>query len=81
MINTNKIKGKIAEIGFTRESLAEAVGMTRATLRNKLSGESDFTVSEAAAMRKALNLNDEEFLLLFFYEECPLNGTQREEGA
>lgn len=82
MVNTNKIKGKIAENGYTQESLANAVGMSRTTLRRKIEGNTDLTVSEVEALCKALKISENELLLYFFYNaSSQIENINEEEGA
>jgi len=40
------IEAERARLGLTREQFAERLGMTRASYRNKVTGITDFTVSE-----------------------------------
>lgn len=67
MVNINKLKGKIVERGMNVETLANIVGMDRATLYRKINanGES-FTIKEADSISKALNLTYEEVNSIFF---------------
>ena len=36
MVNVNKLRGAVVEHGFTMESLANSIGMDRATLYRKI---------------------------------------------
>lgn len=67
MVNINKLKGKIVERGMNVETLANIVGMDKATLYRKINanGES-FTIKEADSISKALNLTYEEVNSIFF---------------
>lgn len=65
--NINKLVGKMAENGFTRKALAEALGITEITLRRKmLEADAEFNTSEILQIKELLNLTDAEFNLIFF---------------
>lgn len=67
LINVNKLKGKIVENELTVEKLAKKIGINTATFYRKLnaSGET-FTVKEVNLICKALNLDAEEAMSIFF---------------
>ena len=66
-VNVNKLKGKIVENGMTVTTLAEKIGMDRATLYRKLSNnEESMLVKDANAIVSAMNLTSEEALAIFF---------------
>ena len=66
-VNVNKLKGKIVENGMTVTTLAEKIGMDRATLYRKLSNNGEtMLVKDANAIVFALNLTAEEALAIFF---------------
>lgn len=67
MVNINKLRGKVVELGFSIESLAELVNVDRSTMYRKLSGKGDgFTIKEVDAICKALKLSKEDALAIFF---------------
>lgn len=43
--------GKMRERGITQKMLADSIGITERCLQNKLSGNSDFTIVQARAIR------------------------------
>lgn len=49
------LKGTIRNAKLTITALAEKIGITEKTLRNKLNGETDFTWSEALAIRNIID--------------------------
>lgn len=66
-VNVNKLKGKIVENGMTVTTLAEKIGMDRATLYRKLSNNGEtMLVKDANAIVSAMNLTSEEALAIFF---------------
>lgn len=67
MVNVNKLRGKVVELGHSIESLAELVNIDRSTMYRKLSGKGDgFTIKEVDRICKALNLSKEEAVAIFF---------------
>ena len=67
MVNVNKLKAKLVENGYNVETMAEKIGMDRATLYRRLgsNGES-FTIGEADAISRELKLTGEEVNAIFF---------------
>lgn len=66
MTNTNKLKGKIAENGFTAEGFAKAMGMTYHKWYNKLRGTTQFSTADVKKAADVLNLTDAEIITIFF---------------
>ena len=46
------LRGEMYKKGVTITSLAAKIGVSEKTMRNKISGETDFTWTEALAVRK-----------------------------
>lgn len=44
--------------GYTREKLAEAIGISRSAFYRKCSGKSEFTLAEIKAIAEILSLDD-----------------------
>lgn len=66
-VNINKLKGKIVEKDMTVTSLAEKIGVDRATLYRKLdNGGAGLTVKDANNIAVALDLSYEESMSIFF---------------
>ena len=66
-VNINKLKGKIVENGMTVTTLAEKMGVDRATLYRKLSNNGEtMLVKDANAIVSALELTSDEALAIFF---------------
>lgn len=53
-----KLKGKIIEVYGTQSEFAKALGINKATLSKKLSGEGDFTLKEAVRIMDLLKIED-----------------------
>lgn len=66
-INVNKLKGKIIESGFTVTTLAEKIGISKATLYRKLKQSGDnLSIKEANNIVTELKLTENEIMLIFF---------------
>ena len=66
MVDSKKLRGKIAEAGMTKTKLARCIGMTYNSLAAKMNGNSPFKVSEASEIASLLNLSNEEIVSIFF---------------
>jgi hypothetical protein len=69
MINSNKLKGKIVENGFSIPLFADKIGMDRSTFYRKIkNGGEDFTMKEVNLMIYNLKLANVEAMSIFFPE-------------
>lgn len=66
MVDSKKLRGKIAEAGMTKTKFARCIGMTYNSLASKMNGDSPFKVSEASEIAALLNLTNEEIVSIFF---------------
>lgn len=67
MVNVAKLRGKMAEKGYTINSLAKEIGVNKATLYRKFAAAGDtFTIGEAGAISKSLALTPAEAQEIFF---------------
>lgn len=57
-MNTNILKGKMVEKGFTQEKLAEAVGISTNSMSRKLLGERQFRLGEVVKICEVLEIDD-----------------------
>ena len=72
--NINKLKGKIAENGYTMRALSKEIGMSETTLRRKINFKNqDFTIGESKKVKEKLKLTIDEYLCIFFNEELEFN--------
>lgn len=60
MVKNAKLKGWIAEHGYSQRSFAEAIGMPYSTFISKMSGLRDWTMSEVNAILKYTDCRFEE---------------------
>lgn len=56
----------IKNSGMSQEAVAAALNISRVTLNEKLSGRSEFKVSEAKRLKETLNLTNEQVYAIFF---------------
>ena len=59
MINANKIRGRIAEMGMTQKQVAEEIGMPEKTFSIKMNN-GKFGLDEADRIIKVLNIEQPE---------------------
>ena len=65
-MNLPKLRGKIAEKGFSQNDISRLFGgCTRQTVSNKVSGKTPITLDEAQRLSELLNLTDQEKLDIF----------------
>ncbi len=53
----SKLKGRMREMGYSQEKLAKEVGISSASLQNKLSGKSDFRLKEMKTISLVLKIS------------------------
>lgn len=70
-MNTAELWSKIKKIGDNQGTLAEAMGMTRATLSAKMNekNKASFSQPEICFIKERYNLTPEEVDLIFFATE------------
>ena len=66
MGNMAELRRKIDQSGMTMTAVAEKIGVSRETLYNKLSGESEFKASEIVSLTRVLRLERTEQDDIFF---------------
>ena len=66
MVNTNKIKARIIELGMTQSGVADSMGMAQATLNLKISGKRPLTIKDADKLISILNISKKEIGEYFF---------------
>ena len=68
----SNLKGLLASKGITQEKLAKEIGMTQATMSNKINGKAFFTQCEIRAMISFLDIPMElvgEYFFTFKYSK------------
>ena len=66
MTDTRAFKAAMVLANKTMGHLAEALGISRTTLSNKVNNKSDFTASEISALSSELNLDGSQQNSIFF---------------
>lgn len=72
MTDTKKLKAMLALKEFTLEKLAEALGVTIATLSYKINNLRQFKITEVQAIKELLDLTPEERDAIFFADNVDL---------
>lgn len=57
----SKLKGRMREMGYSQEKLAKEVGISAASLQNKLSGKSDFRLKEMKIISHVLSISPDDY--------------------
>ena len=80
MVNVLKLKGKIVEKGINVDTLAERIGVDRATLYRRLSSNGEnFTIGEVDLICRELSLTKDEVNGIFFSQYVALNASTEKE--
>lgn len=58
LVNSNKLKGKITEQGYTMKEVAAKIGIRQQTLSIKLHNKSSFRADEMVKLCGLLNITD-----------------------
>ena len=66
MTNTLELKAAIMRKGFTAESLADAIGISRQSMSYKVNNKREFISSEIAKISNTLQLTASERDMIFF---------------
>jgi transcriptional regulator with XRE-family HTH domain len=69
LINTNKIKGRIVELGLTQRDIARALGIATPTVSQKINNVRAMSIKEAFVMASVLKIPDDDFREYFFTQE------------
>ena len=62
----SKLLGRIREFGFTQETLAKKIGITKASMSLKLNNKANFKQNEIREICKILKISDDEIGAYFF---------------
>lgn len=66
MINTNKIKGRMAELELTQKDIAKMLNIAQATANQKINNVRPLTLVEAEKLCEILKISPSEFNIYFF---------------
>jgi plasmid maintenance system antidote protein VapI len=65
MTDTKELKARITDSGLKLTAIAEALGLTRQALWNKIENVNEFKASEIAALADILHLTENEATNIF----------------
>lgn len=78
MINTNKIKGRMAEMQITQKDVAKSLGLAQPTINQKINNIRPMDLSEAEKLSDLLNIRPEDFAVYFFCRDsCTMQHEKR----
>lgn len=66
MINTSKIKGKMAELQLTQKDVAKFLGLAQPTVNQKINNLRPMTLDEAEKLSSLLKIDESMFGKYFF---------------
>lgn len=69
MINSNKIKGRMRELGIIQADVAKRLNLAEASVSLKLSCKRPMDLDEARELAEMLNISNEDFGTYFFGTE------------
>lgn len=71
MVNTDKIRGRMAEMRFTQKDIAskDVWNCALPTVSQKLNGIRPISLNEANSLAELLNLDEKEYFEFFFNHE------------
>lgn len=68
MVNTNKIKGRIVELGMTYKDIAFALNLALPTVSQKVNNVRPMYLHEAESLARLLKIIPEDFTTYFFID-------------
>lgn len=66
----SKLKGRMAELGFTGKAIASAVGMAASTFSLKLNNRGEFSQGEICRIMEILQIDRADVSHYFFCNDC-----------
>jgi len=78
MVNTAKLRGKMAEQNVEVQFLGTELGISRQAMSDKLNGRINFSLNDVHKISEVLNLTSEDRDLIFF-SEIATNSCKEEE--
>ncbi len=60
MVASNRLKGRIVELGLQRDVIADKLGISPAALSYKLNNKTEFKASEISILSNILKISDEK---------------------
>ena len=78
MTNSNELRAALTRKGMTQEQVAEALGITTATLNYKINNKREFKTSEVKALVDLLEIKKEDIDKIFFANDVDCESTFEE---
>lgn len=69
MVNTNKIKARIVELGTNQQDVAKALGIAQPTLSQKINNIKPIDLNEALELADLLKIEPVEYPVYFFLRQ------------
>ncbi|HIT65844.1 MAG TPA: helix-turn-helix transcriptional regulator [Candidatus Merdisoma merdipullorum] len=66
MVNSNKIKGRLVELGLTQKDVSTALNIAQPTANQKINNVRPMDLNEAERLSELLKISPEEFREYFF---------------
>lgn len=66
MTNTTILKNEMSKKGYTQDSLAKELGISKSRFRRKINSLQEFKASEMVLLVELLELSDEQKIAIFF---------------
>lgn len=66
LVNTKKIKGRLAELGLTQKDVAKALNIAQPTANQKINNIRSMDLLEAEQLSNLLKLDPQDFQVYFF---------------
>lgn len=66
MLNTDKIKGRMRELGIVQSDVAKVLNLAEPTVCQKINGRRPMDLDEAKMLAEMLNIDKSEFGVYFF---------------
>lgn len=66
MLNSNKIKGRMKEMGIIQADVAKRLNLAEPTVSQKLNGKRPMDLDEARVLAEMLKIDNSDFGLYFF---------------
>lgn len=66
LINANKVKGRIVELGLTQKDVSVALGVAQPTINQKINNIRPMDLNEAEKLADLLKIKPEDFASYFF---------------
>ena len=68
MINSNKLKGRLVELGLTQKDGADYLGISQPTFSQKVNNTRPMDLEEAEKLATLLEIPVTEYGIYFFYQ-------------